>query len=79
MSLWTIQITYWFNNYCKHNYVTVSNNAIIVVLMKEILFYIKWETMHTMGEYFFCNYLWGVIDSMGKNFFCKFMFSFEGM
>ena len=21
--------------------------------------------MHTMGEYFFCNYLWGVIYSMG--------------
>ena len=29
--------------------------------------------MHTMGEYFFCYYLWGVIYSMGnvifKNFF----------
>ena len=31
--------------------------------------------MHTMGEYFFCNYLWGVIYSMGnvifKNFFAN--------
>ena len=34
--------------------------------------------MHTMGEYVFCNYLWGIIYSMG-NVSCKFMFSFEGV
>ena len=31
--------------------------------------------MHTMGEYFFCNYLWGVNYSMWnvifKNFFAN--------
>ena len=39
--------------------------------------------MHTVGEYLFCNYLWGVIYNIGnvifKNFFCKLMFSFEGL
>ena len=29
--------------------------------------------MHTMGEHFFCNYLWGVIYSMGNVVFKTFL------
>ena len=28
--------------------------------------------MHSMGEYFFCNYLWGVIYSIGNVIFKTF-------
>ena len=29
--------------------------------------------MHTMGEYLFCNYLWGIIYSMGNVIFDTFI------